>query len=493
MTSTVNTETVNMIEADVAVIGGGTAGMTAYKAARARGKRAVLIEGGVFGTTCARVGCMPSKLLIAAADAAHALAQAPAFGVHPGETRIDGVAVMSRVRGERDRFVGYVLESVDQIPPEDKLHGKARFIGPGLLQIDAQTTVRAKSVVIAAGSLPTMPEEWKHAGERVICSDAVFDWVDLPRSVAVVGGGVIALELGQALHRLGVRITLFVRSEGVAHLSDPVVRHNAARTLGAEMDIRFQTRIVGLRQDGDEVIVTSQATGAHPDADRDLRKERYDYVLVAIGRKPSVAGLGLEHADIALGGDGVPLYDKYTMQCGNSPVFIAGDASDDRPLLPEAADQGHIAGDNAARYPMVQPGLRRTPLAIAFTEPQIATMGSSYKELTQTHAGKFAIGEVSFDNQGRSRVMLENKGVLRVYGEAGSGRFLGAEMFGPRAEHIGHLLAWACQARLTVGAMLDMPFYHPVFEEGVRTALRHLAANLARHSDAPCIDCTPGA
>src|SRR4051812_20948011 len=127
MTTTTSTETINMMEADVAVIGGGTAGMTAYKAARARDKRAVLIESGVFGTTCARVGCMPSKLLIAAADAAHALAQAPAFGVHPGEVRIDGVAVMSRVRGERDRFVGYVLAAIDDIPSADKLHGKARF------------------------------------------------------------------------------------------------------------------------------------------------------------------------------------------------------------------------------------------------------------------------------------------------------------------------------------------------------------------------------
>lgn len=163
------------------------------------------------------------------------------------------------------------------------------------------------------------------------------------------------------------------------------------------------------------------------------------------------------------------------------------------PLLSEAADQGRIAGDNAARWPLVRPGLRRTSLAIAFTDPQIATAGASFAELCVTHAGRFAVGKVSFENQGRSRVMLQNSGMLRVYAEFNSGRFLGAEMIGPRAEHIGHLLAWAVQARMTVDAMLDMPFYHPVVEEGVRTALRDLAHRLANESihDDPCVDCTP--
>ena len=101
-------------------------------------------------------------------------------------------------------------------------------------------------------------------------------------------------------------------------------------------------------------------------------------------------------------------------------------------------------------------------------------------------AAKFAIGQVSFENQGRSRVMLQNHGMLRVYGEYASGRFLGAEMIGPRAENLGHLLSWACQARMTVAQMLDMPFYHPVIEEGVRTALRDLAAELEKGATSHC-------
>jgi dihydrolipoamide dehydrogenase len=475
------------LRTEVAVIGAGTAGMTGYRAAKTGGKKTLLIEGNVYGTTCARVGCMPSKLLISAADAAHMLQVAAGFGVHPGQIRIDGKAVMARVRSERDRFVGFVVESVDGYPAEDKIHGHARFLSPTQLQIDDHTLIEAERFVIATGSTPIVPDEWQLAGPRVISSDQVFYWDDLPESVAVAGTGVIGLELGQALHRLGVRVTVFGRGGSVAQLSDPEVLDAARRAMSDELDVRFNTKVFQVEADGDGLAVTSEdASGQH-------RTEHFSYLLSAVGRRPNVHKLGLEHTGLARDHHGIPLYDKRTMQCGTSAIFIAGDADNERPLLPEAADQGRIAGDNAARYPDVKPGLRRTPLTIAFTEPQIATAGASYEDLCVSHAGRFAIGKVRFENQGRSRVMLQNKGMLRVYAEFRSGRFLGAEMTGPRAEHIGHLLSWAVQAGLTVDAMLDMPFYHPVVEEGVRTALRDLSHHLANEPshDHPCVDCTP--
>jgi dihydrolipoamide dehydrogenase len=478
------------IQCDVAVIGAGTAGLSAYRAARNAGKHVVLIEDGPHGTTCARVGCMPSKLLIAAAEAAHAAREAPGFGVHPGELKIDGKAVMQRVRSERDRFVGFVLENVAAMPAEDKVHGRARFTAPDRLQIGANLEVAAKAVVIATGSSPEIPSAWAAAGPRVISSDAVFEWTDLPRSVAVIGAGVIGLELGQALHRLGVRVVLIARGDSVAQLKDPQVRASAAQALGEEMDIRFRTEVAAIQRAGDGLELRTR--GANGGAEE--RVELFDYVLVTTGRTPNVSGLGLDHTGLALDMKGVPKFDRHTMQCGDSCIFIAGDASAEIPLLPEAADQGRIAGANAASYPGVKPGLRRTPLAITFSEPQIATVGQGYKELLNGRE-HFAIGAVSFDDQGRSRVMRQNKGLLRVYGEYGSGRFLGAEMVGPRAEHIGHLLAWAHQARMTIDQMLDMPFYHPVVEEGLRTALRDLSKELQKPPPPPKPmpnDCTPG-
>jgi dihydrolipoamide dehydrogenase len=475
------------IDVDVAVIGTGTAGLSAYRAARAHHRRTVTIESGPYGTTCARVGCMPSKLLIAAAEAAHAARAATGFGVDAGPVRIDGKAVMARVRRERDRFVGFVLEGVEAIPAADKLRGHARFTGPNTLQVGDHTRVQAGRIVIATGSRPAIPAVLQQGGPNVIVNDDVFEWTDLPQSVAVIGSGVIGLELGQALHRLGVKVTVYARGSSIANLGDPEVLQAAAKVLQDEIDLRFHHAVLGARPlPGGVELTTADTAGKQTVA-------AYQYVLVAAGRTPNVDQLGLEHAGLELDTRGIPRFDTRTMQCGASPVFIAGDANDERPVLPEAADHGKIAGDNAGRYPDVRAGLRRAALAITFTDPNVATVGLGYRELAGA-GRKFAIGQVSFHHQGRSRVMLQNRGLLRVYGEYGSGRFLGAEMIAPRGEHLGHLLSWAFQQRLTVAQMLDMPFYHPVVEEGVRTALRDLAANIDKGADAepPCPDCTPG-
>lgn len=470
---------------DVAVIGAGSAGLAAFNAARSHGKRAVLIEAGPYGTTCARVGCMPSKLLIAAAEAAHMVGLAPAFGVHAGVLRVDGRAVMKRVREERDRFVGFVLEGVDRIGAADKRRGHARFIDPHCLQIDAHTRLQVGQVVIATGSRPQVPPELQGLGALLVTSDTVFDWHDLPQSIAIIGTGVIGLEIGQALHRLGVRVALFGRSTQLAAIADPMVLASAREVLGAELDLRLETRIVAAEPNGDGVALTwTDATGH-------ARSGQFSLVMAATGRMPNLDQLGLEHSGLILDKRGIPAFDKHTMRCGDSGIFIAGDASSERPLLHEAADQGRIAGDNAGRYPDVQPGLRRAPLAIAFTDPQVAVVGSGFRALEGGHT---ASGEASFVNQGRSRVMLQNHGLLRVYGEYGSARFLGAEIFGPRAEHLAHLMAWALQAKMTVPQMLEMPFYHPVVEEGLRTALRDLNTKLQHGMPEieRCADCTPG-
>lgn len=181
------------LNVDVAVIGGGTAGLGAYRAAKEHTDSVVMIEGGPYGTTCARVGCMPSKLLIAAAEAVHHIEKAPGFGVHPmGETKINGREVMDRVKRERDRFVGFVLEGVDSIPAEDKIRGFARFIDDNTLVVDDHTTINAKRIVIATGSRPSWPAVWNELGDRLIINDDVFEWDDLPESVAVFGRVLLA-------------------------------------------------------------------------------------------------------------------------------------------------------------------------------------------------------------------------------------------------------------------------------------------------------------
>ncbi|HIF9545690.1 TPA: dihydrolipoyl dehydrogenase [Photobacterium damselae] len=479
------------LNVDVAVIGGGTAGLGSYRAAKAYTDSVVMIEGGPYGTTCARVGCMPSKLLIAAAESVHQIEKAPGFGVHPqGEIVINGREVMDRVKRERDRFVGFVLEGVDEIPAEDKISGYAKFIDNNTLMVDDHTKIIAKRIVIATGSRPAYPAVWNELGDRLVINDDVFEWDDLPNSVAVFGPGVIGLELGQSLKRLGVDVVMFGLGGQVGPLTDPEVMAYANKTFNEEFYLDPDVKVESMVRNGDAIEIK------YLGKDGQLKEITVDYVLAATGRRPNVDKLAIENTSLVLDARGVPKADYYTMQTSVDTIFIAGDASNQIPLLHEAADQARIAGDNAGRFPDIRAGLRRSKLSAVFSDPQIAMVGETYKEITTRlgTCGCFATGDVSFENQGRSRVMLRNKGMLHVYGEQGTGRFLGAEMIGPDAEHLAHLLAWAHQNQMTISQMLDMPFYHPVIEEGLRTALRDLNAklNLGPEMIKHCLDCGPG-
>jgi dihydrolipoamide dehydrogenase len=466
-------------DVEVAIIGAGTAGLAAYRAARAAGATAMLIEGGAYGTTCARVGCMPSKLLIAAADAAHAIEAAPRFGVHPEGVRIDGRAVMDRVRRERDRFVGFVLRDVERISDTDRVRGHARFVNNHTLEVGGHTRVVARAVVIATGSRPT-PATWFDAlDDRLIFNDDVFDWQDLPKSVAVIGPGIIGLELGQALHRLGVHVVILGRGGRVGPISDPEILACSIATFRQEFTLEPDAGIADIRRDGDRVTIRIASNDAQ-------HFETFDYVLVSTGRTPNVEGIGLEKTSVELDADGVPRYDPATAQTvnangsggGSSPIFIAGDAGNFIPLLHEGADEGRIAGNNAARVALGKPAkarLRRVPISVVFTDPQIAIVGRGFRSL---QPGSFATGQVNFEDQGRARILLRNKGLMNVYAEIATGRFLGAEMIAPGGEHLAHLLAWALQNKMTIEQMLEMPYFHPVLEEGLRTALHDVNAKL---------------
>ena len=473
-------------QVDVAIIGAGTAGLNARSIVDKAGGSWALIESGVYGTTCARVGCMPSKLLIAAADAAHEIETADQFGVYANTEQVNGDEVMRRVRSERDRFAGFVVTDTEALPTEHRLKGQARFVGPTTLEVGDHTRLSAKAVVIASGSRPLIPQPFDAIRDHIMINDDVFELDQLPQSLAVIGTGIIGLELGQALARLGVKVAFFTPSVNLGPFTDPEIKAVVLDHLSATLDLRLEVKV-------SEAIVSEQGIEIHwHDTNKVQHNEPFEKVLVAAGRQPNIQDLNLAATGLELDSRGQPAWDPRTCQCGELPIFLAGDASAHLPLLHEAADEGRIAGENALQFPDTIAHVRRTPLAIAFTDPQMAMTGLRYAELD---LDEVEIGEVSFNDQGRARVMGRNQGLLRIYAQRKCCTLLGAEMFGPRMEHIAHLLAWAVQQRLTVNQALEMPFYHPVLEEGLRTALRDLAYKLKIAGGCRCEDMAdePGA
>ncbi|WP_323017525.1 dihydrolipoyl dehydrogenase [Castellaniella sp.] len=454
----------SIIDCDVAIIGAGSAGLPAYREVLKAGLKPLLIESGPHGTMCARVGCMPSKLLIAAAEAAAAIRHAPGFGVYAaGPVQIDGVAVMERVRRERDRFVGFVVEDVQAMPPEHRLDARVEFLRDGVLQSDQGHEIHAGRIIIATGAQPVVPDIYRPLGELAIVNDDVFDWQDLPRSVLVIGAGVIGVELGLALARLGVRVRVLNRSASFAHLADPAVREAAVALLAPELNLVRNAQVTTVLREGRQAVVGWTA------GDGTETREQFDYVLLTAGRLPVLAPLHPERTSMPLDARGMPQIDPATLQVQGQPVFLAGDVTGRHAIQHEASDDGRLAGRNAAAWPDVQALPRRAAMAVVFSNPQIMQVGGGF---SVHDSDTVAVGEVDWTRQGRSRVMLRNQGLLHVYMQRADQRFLGAEMVGPDAEHVAHLLAWALQMELTVPQMLALPFYHPTIEEGIRTALR---------------------
>jgi dihydrolipoamide dehydrogenase len=448
-------------QVDVAIIGAGSAGLYAMSKVRPSGKSMVLINGGELGTTCARVGCMPSKAVIQVAEDFHRRGVFKRFGLEGDEgLSLDVEEAMGYVQDLRDIFVERVISnSTDKMPEGMFIAGYTRFVGPNLLQMEDGQLIRADKVIIATGSRPIIPEAWMPLRDRIITSDDFFELEQLPQSVAVVGLGVVGLELGQSLHRLGCKVVGLDMRETIGGLTDPKVIESAIGIIGKEFPMWL----------GDGAEISEGADGRLKVTAGDNSIE-VDRVFASIGRQPNVEKLGLDTIDVPLDKRGIPLYDPATMQVGDLPLFLAGDVTGERPLLHEAGDEGRIAGQNAVSEP-VTAYQRKTPLNITFCDPNIAQVGQTYASLDLSTA---AVGEVQMAPVGRALIMAKNKGVIRVYADKASGTVLGAEMVCAKAENLAHLLAWSIQQRLTVGEMLQMPFYHPVMEEALQAALYDL-------------------
>ncbi len=371
--------------------------------------------------------------------------------------------VLNYVRRERDHFVNGVMKEVTTIGDGPLLRGYARFESPTTLRVGDDLRVTAQRFVIATGSAPLVPDELKVFGKRLITSDDLFELRTLPKRVAVFGAEPIALELGQALARLDIDVFMFGKGGSIGALTDPPVRDALAAALSDafyfDPDAKFDE--MSLRDSKPYLHFTAPGGKHH--------RETFDLVLAATGRAPNLKPLAPENTGIELNDKGVPVFDETTMQCGDSGIFIAGNCDGTRPWLHDAADGGKLAGDNAARFPDVRPVRRKVPFSIVFCEPQVAMIGASFDKLDPATT---VVGEVSFESQGRSRVMRQNQGLLHVYADTKSGKLLGAQGCGPAMEHLGHLLAWALQLELTLDDMLKLPFYHPVVEEGLRSALK---------------------
>ena len=449
-------------EVDVAILGAGSAGLFALSQVKRKTDNYVLINGGELGTTCARVGCMPSKVLIQVAEDFHRKSIFEREGIDGAEElSIDIPAAMEHVQDLRDVFVDRTLGATDELDEAHLIDGYAKFIANDIVEVNGEQ-IKAKSIIIATGSTPVIPAAWRDFADDIITTDEFFELEDLPGSMAVIGLGSIGLEVGQSLHRLGVKVVGVDQLETISKLEDDKVNELAIATIGKEFPLWL----------GQSATLAKVDAGIQVTAGDNLQV--VDKVLASLGRRPNLENLNLQATDISLDENGIPLFDPLTMQIGDLPIYIAGDVNADRPLLHEAGHEGRVAGYNAVHHP-VEKFKRKVPLGITFCEPNIATAGAQLNEL---NGQDIAIGEIQFAPVGRALIMGKNRGLLRLYVQKSDGLLLGACMCCVKAENLAHLISWSIQNGMSVFDMLKMPFYHPVIEEALQAALYNVLHEL---------------
>lgn len=462
------------LNVDVAIIGAGTAGLYALREVKRANKSYVLIDQGPLGTTCARVGCMPSKVALHAGLNWNARQHFSQFGISGGEhLSINTNNTWAEVKRQRDGFANGAAKGALRSAGEHLLIGSAEFVTPQQIRVSTptggNTLVTAKRTIVAVGSRPIVPAWLNSVAERVVTTDQLFELEYLPKRLGVLGLGAIGLEMSLALSRMGVSVVAADVSHTLGGIQDPEISQAAL----AEFTPSFTFYL------GEAATLASQSNGINLQIQG--QSHTVDLLLAALGRRSNLDTLKLENANVELSPRGLVGVNPNTLQVGQSPIYIVGDANGEKTLMHEAAAEGAIAGYNAS-HPTPIAFKRKTSIGIAFTDPDIITVGASFNSLQEQN---ILIGTALGKSNGRNRILHGDNDILRLYAEADTGRLLGASMLGKRAEHIAHLLALAIDRGETAHSLMEIPFYHPTVEEMLQSALQDIARKIPQPHGLP--------
>jgi pyruvate/2-oxoglutarate dehydrogenase complex dihydrolipoamide dehydrogenase (E3) component len=455
---------------DFVAIGGGSAGYNAARIAASLGMRAAVIEGARrLGGLCILKGCMPSKTLIYSAEVLHLARQGREFGLRIPKAAADLHAIRARKRRLVDEFArdrARMLESAKF----GLVRGHARFVDPHTVELEDGRRIGSSHFLIGTGSKVSVPPVPGLASVPHWTSDDVLELDSRPRSVIVLGGGIVACELSQYLRRIGTRICLIQRSpnllKGHSREAAGVIR-TAFEDEGIE--VHTETEVTGIRSSGSGVSVTFRKGG------RTLRRTA-DHLFNALGREPNTARLMLGAAGVKTEPNGRIVTNRW-QQTSAPHIYAAGDCCGPHEIVHLAIQQGELAARHAAGIRGLSPVDDSLLLSVIFTDPQVATIGFGEKDLLKKGAG-FVKASYPFNDHGKSMLMEANYGYVKVLADPRRGRILGAEIVGKDAGELIHCFSTPLAMRATVYDMLRAPWYHPTLSEIVTYPLEEIADKL---------------
>jgi mercuric reductase len=443
----------------IAIIGSGASAFAAAIRAAEAGARVTLVERGVTGGTCVNVGCVPSKIMIRAAEVAHTRRHSPFdAGIPAGKPAIDRPTLLAQQRARVAELRASKYEDILATNPAiELLRGTARFRDGHALTVElaegGMREVPFDRALIATGASPAIPPIPGLADTPYWTSTDALDSDAIPARLVVIGSSVVAVELAQAFARLGSKVTILARATLFVR-DEPLVGQAITAALEREgIRVLAHTEAAGIAHVAGEFVLTTN-----------IGEIRGDRLLVATGRVPNTADLGLDRAGVQVGARGAIAVDA-RLRTSAAQIFAAGDCTDQPQYVYVAAAAGtraavNMTGGNAALDLSVVPG-------VVFTDPQIATVG-----LTEAAARAANIETdarvLTLDNVPRALANFDTTGFIKVVAEAGTGRILGVQAVCGSAGEIIQTAALAIRAGMTVQDLAGQLFPYLTMVEGLK-------------------------
>lgn len=452
---------------DLLVIGGGSAGFNAARLAHSLGKRIAIVDGArELGGLCILRGCMPSKTLLYMAEVLHLAQKGKIFGLKIPRANADMKDVHARKKKIIGEFASYREKQLNS-DRWDLYRNYACFVDGHTVELNDGKKLSAKKILIATGSRTSTPPIPGLAETPFWTSDDVLDLDFIPKSVIVLGGGIVACELAQFLHRIGSRVTLVQRSANILrdHSSQASeVVQQAFRDEGIELFTGTSIKKISGTKNGVTVHFTANSKSV---------TRRADHLFNALGREPDTSRLNLAAAGLKTSSSGRIATNRF--QQTNIPhIYAAGDVSGPYDIVHLAIAQGELAVRHAFGRKDLKPIDNSLVLNVVFTDPQLATIGYLETQLREKKQ-PYLCAHYPFNDHGKSILMDANYGYVKVLAEPKRGRILGAEIVGKDAGELIHCFSGPLAMRATVFDLLKAPWYHPTLAEIITYPLEEIA------------------
>ncbi len=442
---------------DVIILGGGSAGYSAADTAQRQGARVAIVDPGPLGGLCILRGCMPTKTLLRSSDVMSLMMRAREFGLHPVDAKADLSSIIDRKNKLIDEFANYRIEQLHN-PRFDLIQERGEFVSSNEIKAGSRR-LTADSIIIATGSV--INRDFPVPGlndSHCLTSDDVLTLREQPKSMIVLGGGPVAVELAQFFQRIGTQVTLIQRSSHILSTGDEDLARPVEERLREEgMQVFTDTRLLKVEeiQPGQKRIIFE-----HGGREQTVEAET---ILQALGRKPNVDGLNLEAAGVETGRRGEVKVDA-EMRTSQRHIFATGDVNGEHEIVHIAIEQGEIASHNALHPDAPRQYDDRLKTSVVFTDPQVASVGLSEKEC-KARGIEYRAASYPFNDHGKSMCLGETHGHVKLLADPASGKLIGGHIVGPEAGELIHQLVAIMYYNGTMEDMLRKPYYHPTLSE----------------------------